>query len=122
MLEVIGRSAFEHCSRSSTSLWKPQPELCAADMSVVRLLRDGVLHHSRVRQSQDDPARSGLSQGTHPILQIDRSSGTAGRVVLEGHTHSKIPDLLGRRRVYVSRFARAGSTLVGSGRWESAAP
>ena len=65
-------------------------DLCQADMSVVRLMRDGVMHHV-ASGTRNDPVVDDHSK-SHPILRIDRSS-VAGRVALEGRT-IHIPDVV----------------------------
>ena len=64
-------------------------DLCQADMSVVRLLKDGAMQHV-ASGTRNDPVVNDHSI-SHPILRIDRSS-VAGRVALEGRT-VHIPDV-----------------------------
>jgi GAF domain-containing protein len=82
VLEVISRSAST-LEPVLESIVDTAADLCRADMSVVRLLRDGALHYAAASK-RNDPAIVSHSQ-EHPIVPTDRSS-VAGRVALEGRT------------------------------------
>src|SRR5207344_47603 len=58
-------------------------DLCAADMSNIRLMKNGSMHHAASSSRMDPAFRDYVRE--HPIAQNDRSS-VAGRVVLEGRT------------------------------------
>jgi GAF domain-containing protein len=82
VLEVIGRSASA-LEPVLTAIVDTASTLCRADMAVIRLLRDGSLHHAAASSGMDlrvaDYARA------HDTVPIDRSS-IGGRVTLEGRT------------------------------------
>ena len=88
VLEVIGRSASKLQPVLDTII-DIAADLCQADMSVVRLLKDGAMQHV-ASGTRNDPVVNDHSI-SHPILRIDRSS-VAGRVALEGRT-VHIPDV-----------------------------
>jgi GAF domain-containing protein len=88
VLEVIGKSAST-LQPVLEVIVNIAADLCAADMSVVRLLKDGALHHA-ASGSRNDPALRALTSN-HPALRIDRSSA-AGRVALDAHT-IHVPDV-----------------------------
>ena len=89
VLEVIGRSASQLQPVLDTII-DIAADLCQADMSVVRLMRDGVMHHV-ASGTRNDPVVNDHSK-SHAILSIDRSS-VAGRVATEGRT-IHIPDVV----------------------------
>ena len=69
VLEVIGKSAST-LQPVLDVIVDTAAELCAADMSAMRLLKDGALHHA-ASGSRNDPARPGLHEG--PSNPTDRS-------------------------------------------------
>ena len=88
VLEVIGRSASDLQPVLDVIL-DTAADLCHADMSVLRLMREGTLQHV-ASSRRNDPAVVQHAR-ENPILPADRSS-VAGRVALAGHT-IHIPDV-----------------------------
>ena len=88
VLEVIGRSA-SNLQPVFDVILDTAAELCHADMSVLRLMRDGALHHV-ADSRRNDPAVVQHSRD-NPILPADRSS-VAGRVAIVGRAFH-IPDV-----------------------------
>jgi two-component system, NtrC family, sensor kinase len=82
VLEVIGRSASV-LDPVLTAIVDTASTLCRADMAVIRLLRDGALHHAAASSGMDSRVASYAS--SHNAFAIDRST-ISGRVVLEGKT------------------------------------
>jgi GAF domain-containing protein len=88
VLEIIGRSAST-LQPVLDAVVDTAADLSRADMSAVRMLRDGALHHV-ASSKRNDPAIVSHSQN-NPILPTDRSS-VAGRVAMEART-IHIPDI-----------------------------
>ena len=88
VLEVIGRSA-SNLQPVLDVILDTAADLCHADMSVLRLMREGTLQHV-ASSRRNDPAVVQHAR-ENPILPADRSS-VAGRVALAGHT-IHIPDV-----------------------------
>ena len=89
--EVISRSA-SHVEPVLEAIVETAAERCDADMSVIRVLKNGRLHHA-ASSRRNDPALSIFSQ-SHPIDPRDGSS-IAGRVALERctiHVHDTESD------------------------------
>lgn len=106
VLEVIGRSASDLQPVFDVIL-DTAADLCHADMSVLRLMHDGALHHV-ADSRRNDPAVVQHSRD-NPILPVDRSS-VAGRVAIAGHT-VHIPDVPGDEDL---TFLRALDSPIGS--------
>ena len=106
VLEVIGRSA-SNLQPVFDVILDTAAELCHADMSVLRLMRDGALHHV-ADSRRNDPAVVQHSRD-NPILPADRSS-VAGRVAIVGHT-VHIPDVTPDENL---TFFRALDSPIGS--------
>ena len=75
VLEVIGRSASQLQPVLDTII-DIAADLCQADMSAVRLLKDGAMQHV-ASGTRNDPVVNDHSK-SHPILRIDRSSVAGG--------------------------------------------
>ena len=82
VLEVIGRSAST-LAPVFEAIVDTAADLCRADMSVMRLMRDGSLHYVAASK-RNDPAIDKHSQN-NPILATDRTS-VSGRVAVEART------------------------------------
>ena len=82
VLEVIGKSAST-LQPVLDVIVDTAVDLCAADMSNIRLMKNGSMHHAASSSRMDPAVRDYVRD--HPIAQNDRSS-VAGRVVLEGRT------------------------------------
>ena len=88
VLEVIGRSA-SNLQPVLDVILDTAADLCHADMSVLRLMREGTLQHVASSRRNDPVVVQHARE--NPILPADRSS-VAGRVALAGHT-IHIPDV-----------------------------
>ena len=101
VLEVIGKSAST-LQPVLDVIVETAAELCAADMSVVRLLKDGALHHV-ASGSRNDPAVRDSHKGPSNFADRSLVGSWAGSPRRPHHSDSRSR---GRRRVYLSRFAR----------------
>ena len=106
VLEVIGRSA-SNLQPVLDVILDTAADLCHADMSVLRLMREGTLQHVASSRRNDPVVVQHARE--NPILPADRSS-VAGRVALAGHT-IHIPDVA-RDAEYT--FYRTLDTPIGS--------
>jgi GAF domain-containing protein len=82
VLEVIGKSAST-LQPVLNVIVDTAVDLCAADASVIRLMKNGSMHYAASSSRMDPEVRDYVMD--HPIAQNNRSS-VAGRVVLEGRT------------------------------------
>nr|WP_246252476.1 GAF domain-containing protein [Mesorhizobium camelthorni] len=91
VLEVIGRSASDS-QPVLDAIVGTAADLCRAEVAIVRLLKEGGLHHAAAWTRSDSTLADYSRQ--NPVLPIDRST-VSGRVAIEGravHIHNIAAD------------------------------